>query len=110
MKHGTYFYWAAQEGLIKNGSSIEKFFVGHIAPFLSELPSSQHSPIRTTLSGPADYDNDDGAGFHRIEAREIDTLNVDGIIKKIHDTVGTNPVYLTIELTYAPSHWFFKIC
>ncbi|KAF8494493.1 agmatinase [Gautieria morchelliformis] len=79
LNHGTYFYWAAQEGLIRNGSSI-------------------HGAIRTTLSGPADYDNDDGAGFHRIEAREIDTLGVDGIIKKIRDTVGSNPVYLSIDI------------
>ena len=35
---------------------------------------SQHGAIRTTLSGPDDYDNDDNIGFKRIEAREIDTL------------------------------------
>ena len=35
---------------------------------------SQHGAIRTTLSGPEDYENDDDAGFKRIEAREIDTI------------------------------------
>jgi agmatinase len=35
---------------------------------------TQHGAIRTTLSGPADYENDDASGFKRIEAREIDTL------------------------------------
>lgn len=77
--------------------------------------SSQHGAIRTTLSGPADYLNDDAAGFQRIEAREIDTLGtyylsqqvgiiidavagVAGIVKKIRDTVGDLPVYLSIDV------------
>lgn len=46
-----------------------------------------------------DYENDDNAGFHRIEAREIDTLGVEGIIKKIRDTVGDEPVYLSIDVS-----------
>ncbi|TFK90744.1 agmatinase [Polyporus arcularius HHB13444] len=79
INHGTYFYWASQEGLIKNGSSI-------------------HGAIRTTLSGPADYANDDASGFQRIEAREIDTIGTDGIIKKIRETVGDKPVYLSIDI------------
>ncbi|KAI0028839.1 agmatinase [Vararia minispora EC-137] len=79
INHGTYFYWASKEGLIKNGSSI-------------------HGAIRTTLSGPADYENDDDAGFQRIEAREIDTIGTDGIIKKIRETVGESPVYLSIDI------------
>ncbi|THU97693.1 agmatinase [Dendrothele bispora CBS 962.96] len=79
INHGTYFWHAANEGLIKNGSSI-------------------HGAIRTTLSGLEDYENDDDAGFLRIEAREIDTIGVDGIIKKIRETVGDNPVYLSIDI------------
>ncbi|KAI1794772.1 agmatinase [Ganoderma leucocontextum] len=82
INHGTYFYWASQEGLIKNGSSI----------------ASIHGAIRTTLSGPADYANDDASGFQRIEAREIDTIGTDGIIQKIRDTVGDKPVYLSIDI------------
>ncbi|THH12585.1 hypothetical protein EW146_g7557 [Bondarzewia mesenterica] len=83
INHGTYFYWASQEGLIRNGSSI------------ASIP---HGAIRTTLSGPADYVNDDESGFQRIEAREIDTIGTDGIIKKIRETVGDNPVYLSIDI------------
>ncbi|KAF8652591.1 hypothetical protein AX16_004312 [Volvariella volvacea WC 439] len=79
INHGTYFYWATQEGLIKNGSSI-------------------HGAIRTTLSSLDDYDNDDASGFHRIEAREIDSIGTDGIIKKIRKTVGDGPVYLSIDI------------
>jgi len=58
----------------------------------------QHGAIRTTLSGPADYVNDDASGFQRIEAREIDTIGTDGIIKKIRETVGDKPVYLSIDI------------
>ncbi|CAA7270500.1 unnamed protein product [Cyclocybe aegerita] len=79
LNHGTYFYWASQEGLINNGTSI-------------------HGAIRTTLSGLEDYDNDDNAGFKRVEAREIDTIGTAGIIKKIRDTVGEGPVYLSIDI------------
>ncbi|KAF7431119.1 hypothetical protein PC9H_006839 [Pleurotus ostreatus] len=81
INHGTYFYWASQEGLIKNGSSI-----------------ASHGAIRTTLSSLEDYHNDDAAGFQRIEAREIDTIGTEGIIKKIRETVGDRPVYLSIDI------------
>ena len=86
INHGTYFYWAAQEGLLANDSNI-------------------HAGIRTTLSGPSDYENDGYCGFTRIEAREIDTLGTWGIIEKIKKRVGTKePVYLSIDIdTYAPS-------
>ncbi|KAH9965009.1 agmatinase [Russula dissimulans] len=83
INHGTYFYWASREGLIANGSSI------------ASIP---HGAIRTTLSGPADYANDDESGFQRIEAREIDDIGTAGIIKKIRDTVGDRPVYLSIDI------------
>ncbi|OAX37236.1 agmatinase [Rhizopogon vinicolor AM-OR11-026] len=89
VNHGTYFYWASQEGLIKNGSSIASIFLSF---------EFQHGAIRTTLSGPADYANDDASGFQRIEAREIDTIGTDGIIKKIRETVGDRPVYLSIDI------------
>lgn len=76
-----------------------------------------HAGIRTTLSGPSDYDNDGYVGFEIVEAREIDTIGkssidlflnynywslcigTDGIIKRIRDRVGTvNPVYLSIDI------------
>jgi agmatinase len=80
INHGTYFYWASQEGLLANDSNI-------------------HAGIRTTLSGPSDYENDGYCGFTRVEAREIDTLGTWGIINKIKARVGTkNPVYLSIDI------------
>jgi len=58
-----------------------------------------HAGIRTTLSGMSDYDNDGYCGFEIVEAREIDTIGTEGIIKKIHDRVGhENPVYLSIDI------------
>lgn len=80
INHGTYFYHAAQEGLIANDSSI-------------------HAGIRTTLSGLSDYDNDGYCGFERVEAREIDTIGTEGIIKRIVERLGTErPVYLSIDI------------
>ena len=58
-----------------------------------------HAGIRTTLSGPSDYDNDGYCGFSRVEAREIDTIGTDGIIKAIRDRLPKNgPVYLSIDI------------
>ncbi|KAK3187001.1 hypothetical protein K4F52_004167 [Lecanicillium sp. MT-2017a] len=80
INHGTYFYHAAQEGLLKNDSNI-------------------HAGIRTTLSGPSDYDNDGYCGFEIVEAREIDEIGPSGIVKKIVDRVGTtSPIYLSLDI------------
>lgn len=99
INHGTYFYHAAMEGLLRNDTNI-------------------HAGIRTTLSGPSDYENDGYCGFEIVEAREIDTIGmyiymstslvsrvvanlsgIEGIIKKIRNRVGTeNPVYLSIDI------------
>lgn len=80
INHGTYFYHAHREGLLANDTNI-------------------HAGIRTTLSGLSDYDNDGYCGFEIVEAREIDTIGMGGIIKKIRDRVGTEkPVYLSIDI------------
>ncbi|CAK7236667.1 hypothetical protein SBRCBS47491_009716 [Sporothrix bragantina] len=80
INHGTYFWYAAQEGLLRNDTNI-------------------HAGIRTRLGGPADYDDDGYCGFEIVEAREIDKIGTDGIIKRIVDRVGTtNPVYLSIDI------------
>ncbi|KID98767.1 agmatinase, partial [Metarhizium majus ARSEF 297] len=80
INHGTYFYHASQQGLLANDSNI-------------------HAGIRTTLSGPSDYDNDGYCGFEIVEAREIDTIGTQGIIEKIVRRIGTQrPVYLSIDI------------
>ncbi|KAK4452343.1 arginase family-domain-containing protein [Podospora aff. communis PSN243] len=68
INHGTYFYHAAQEGLLRNDTNI-------------------HAGIRTTLSGPSDYENDGYCGFEIVEAREID--------KRVGER---NPVYLSLDI------------
>ena len=69
-----------------------------------------HCGIRTTLSGPSDCiihfvlytdgqdENDGDCGFMRVEAREIDEIGTEGIIKKIWDRVGDNPAYLSVDI------------
>ncbi|KAL8730548.1 MAG: hypothetical protein Q9166_004002 [cf. Caloplaca sp. 2 TL-2023] len=89
INHGTYFYHAHSEGLLANDSNI-------------------HAGIRTTLSGLSDYDNDGYCGFEIVEAREIDTIGTEGIIKKIRERVGKKHVYLSIDIdtldpAYAPA-------
>ncbi|KAI0551551.1 arginase family-domain-containing protein [Xylaria curta] len=80
INHGTYFYHAAREGLLSNDTNI-------------------HAGIRTTLSGPSDYEHDGYCGFEIVEAREIDSIGTEGIIKKIVDRVGTErPVYLSLDI------------
>lgn len=39
-----------------------------------------HAGIRTTLSGPSDYENDGYCGFEIVEAREIDTIGMNSAI------------------------------
>lgn len=61
--------------------------------------ASVHGGLRTKLFGTKDYEIDnDVVGFHRIEAREIDDIGVDGIVKRTLDVVGNNPVYLSIDI------------
>jgi len=74
------------------------FYIYAVPRALILVRSLQHGAIRTTLSSLEDYVNDDASGFQRIEAREIDTIGTDGIVKKIRDTVGDNPVYLSIDI------------
>lgn len=80
INHGTYFYHASKEGLLANDTNM-------------------HAGIRTTLSGLSDYTNDGYCGFARAEAREIDTIGVEGIISKIKNRLPKGlPVYLSIDI------------
>ncbi|KAI9269119.1 agmatinase [Phascolomyces articulosus] len=85
INHGTYFYGASKEGLIKKGNSF-------------------HAGIRTTLNGPEDYEVDEEIGFEIVEAREIDGIGTKGVIEHIRNCVGDNLVYLSIDIdTLDPS-------
>ncbi|WFD49816.1 agmatinase [Malassezia furfur] len=86
VNHGTYFYHAAKEGLIRNGTSV-------------------HAGIRTTLNNLDDYKNDRECGFRLHEAWELDRIGVDGMIRIIREIVGDSPVYLSIDIDVLdPSH------
>lgn len=45
INHGTYFFWASQEGLIRNGSSIASVFVTSF----TQISFLSRSPIKSTL-------------------------------------------------------------
>ncbi|KAJ5925312.1 hypothetical protein N7454_007951 [Penicillium verhagenii] len=78
--HGTFFWHASREGCVNKGASV-------------------HAGLRTKLFGIRDYEIDsEVVGFHRIEAREIDEIGVQGIIRRTLDIVGDNPVYLSIDI------------
>lgn len=80
--HGSMFWLASNEGLIRNGSSA-------------------HAGLRTRLSGDdfADYLDDDRQGFLRISADDIDDLGPAGVAAAIVDRVGTHvPVYLSLDI------------
>jgi len=75
-------WFASEEGLIANGSSI-------------------HAGLRTRLWGSSfrDYDDDESLGFVYIEAEDIERLKPKGIVKAILETVGPdNPEYLSVDI------------
>lgn len=79
--HGTMFHLAAQSGYISNGTSV-------------------HAGLRTRLTGNGfdDYEHDEEVGFKIIEARDIDSFGVEGIIEMILDVLGHRAVYLSIDI------------
>ncbi|KAL6706523.1 hypothetical protein ACN47E_005462 [Coniothyrium glycines] len=80
--HGSMFWIAATEGLIKNDSSV-------------------HAGLRTRLSGDdkEDYTDDSQQGWVRIATDDIDDIGASGIITTILNRVGTEmPVYLSIDI------------
>jgi agmatinase len=81
--HGSMFWLASSEGLIRNGSSV-------------------HAGLRTRLSGDAwdDLDDDDRQGFLRITADDIDDLGGPrGVVERIVRRIGTHvPVYLSVDI------------
>ncbi|TVY82684.1 putative agmatinase [Lachnellula suecica] len=80
VNHGTMLHIAHEEGLLSNHSNM-------------------HQGSRCTLFDEHfDLDNDLRCGFSYIRARELDTLGVDKIIKRIVETVGDSYVYLSVDI------------
>ena len=80
--HGTMFWVAGSEGLIRNGSSV-------------------HAGLRTRLSGVdfSDYTDDARQGFLRIESDDIDDVGVAGVVERIMGRIGVEvPVYLSVDI------------
>ncbi|KAI8099164.1 arginase family protein [Halteromyces radiatus] len=89
LNHGTYFYFAAKEGLMSKNQNI-------------------HVGIRSKVFTPHDYKDDHKLGFQLIEANEIDEIGTKGIIDRIKKVVGDNYVYLSLDIdvldpSYAPA-------
>lgn len=78
--HGTVFWQAAQEGLLRRGHLV-------------------HAGVHGRISNLEDFHSDDSIGFLRIAAEEIDDIGPDAIMKRIRDTIGQNvPVYVSIDI------------
>ena len=80
--HGSMFWIAGTEGLIRNGSSV-------------------HAGLRTRLSGDdeGDFEDDERQGWVRIATDDIDDIGTKGIVERIMERVGTEvPVYLSIDI------------
>lgn len=72
--HGTFFWKAFTEGLLAN--------------------NSMHAGIRSKFAGPADLEHDISVGFDLIFVDEIDDLGVKGVIRRIRERVGNDPLYI----------------
>lgn len=60
---------------------------------------SVHGGVRTKFFGPKDYEIDENVvGSTWIEAHEIDDIGMMGIVEKALDNVGSNAVYLSIDI------------
>jgi len=80
VSHGSYFWYAHNEGLL--------------APDNKNI----HVGIRNALGSWADYDNDYEVGFVISTAEEFEEIGWRGVVKRIRDTVGDNPVYITLDI------------
>lgn len=77
--HGTPFRRASEQGLIVKGHSA-------------------HVGIRGSLYDRADLLDDESLGFTVVHCRDIDRIGVDGVIERIRDRVGDQPVYVSIDI------------
>lgn len=80
--HGSMFWQASNEGLVRNNASV-------------------HAGLRTRLTGAdwSDYIQDDGQGYLRLTTEDIDEIGTKGVIDAIVSRVGTTtPVYLSIDI------------
>lgn len=61
--------------------------------------SNMHIGSRSMLfDKDVDLDNDGRCGFSYIRAREMDQIGIENIVKEIVETVGSQYVYLSIDI------------
>ncbi|KAI0373281.1 Arginase/deacetylase [Pilatotrama ljubarskyi] len=80
VSHGSYFWYAYKEGLL--------------APDNANI----HVGIRGAINSWTDYDEDYEFGWVISHAEDVEDMGWEGVVKKIRDTVGDNPVYITLDI------------
>jgi len=84
--HGTPFRRAAEEGLFLDGASM-------------------HVGIRGPLYTRSDLEEDAELGFRIVHAMELERTGVDGVVDRIRERVGDNPLYISIDIDVLdPAH------
>jgi agmatinase len=79
INHGTFLHIAHEEGLLLDGVNV-------------------HAGIRTPLSSSGDIRNDRRCGFGIVHANDIDRIGVAGVVQKITDRIGSNRVYISVDI------------
>ncbi|KAI0648294.1 Arginase/deacetylase [Trametes meyenii] len=80
VSHGSYFWYAYKEGLL--------------APNNANI----HVGIRGAINDWKDYEEDYEFGWVISHAEDVEDVGWQGVVKKIRDTVGDNPVYITLDI------------
>ena len=73
------------------------------------LTAAQHVGIRGPLHGWEDEKDDVEVGFHTSYAEDIEEVGYQGIVDRIREVVGDNPVYITLDIdvldpSFAPAY------
>lgn len=80
LNHGTFLHFAAELGYILPKNN---YHVGLRAPLMDVLYDDKH---------------DRECGFKSIVARDIDRIGVHGIINKLKEAIGDEPVYISVDI------------
>ncbi|THG98722.1 hypothetical protein EW026_g3525 [Hermanssonia centrifuga] len=78
--HGSYFWYAHNEGLLASNNS------------------NIHVGIRNSLHSWDDEEDDYKVGFVISYAEDIEEVGWKGIVQRIRDAVGDNPVYISLDI------------
>ncbi|ODV79208.1 arginase [Suhomyces tanzawaensis NRRL Y-17324] len=80
LNHGTFLHYAHEQGYIAPQGN---WHVGIRAPYLDEAYDGKH---------------DSECGFSIIRANDIDKIGVDGIVKALKHSLGSKPVYISVDI------------